>query len=287
MSENGVVVGVTGRDEDTAALRFAREHAALIGAEVTLVHAVHSKLPPPPPSPLQTSGPTTLESGRQIVRAAVEQYEAMAGEKPRTVVEEGVPAVVLTRLSESADLVVLGHRQLSTVRRLLTRSTTFAVAAHASCPVVAVPAGFSSTAGSQDVVTLGAHEKGIPDRVLRTALAVASKRGARLRVVHAWRREGEYDDLIAGRTSDDWTSAVEEALRKSAQRFADEYPGVSIEVVVQHAWPAEALVEASRSSALLVLGRHQSDPPLPQRLGSLARVVLDHAEGPVMVVPAT
>jgi nucleotide-binding universal stress UspA family protein len=284
MSHNGVVVGVTGRDEDFAALRFAAEHAALIGAEVTLAHAVHTTLPPPPPSPFQASG-LTLESGQQIVRAVAEQYEALAGQKCRKVVERGVPAVVLTRLSESADSVVLGHRHLSAVGRLVTRSTTFAVAAHASCPVVAVPAGFSSTAGSQDVVTLGAHEKGIPDRVLRTALEVASQRGARLRVVHAWRLEGEYDDLITGRAYEDWTSTVEEGLRTSGERFADEYPEVSLEAVVQHAWPAEALVEASRSSTLLVLGRHDSAPPLPLRLGSLARVVLDHAEGPVVVVP--
>jgi nucleotide-binding universal stress UspA family protein len=193
--------------------------------------------------------------------------------------------VVLSRLSESADLVVLGHRHLSAARRMLTRSTTFSVAAHAHCPVVAVPTRSSQRVGHRDVVTVGAHEHGIPEHVLRTAFEIAAGRGAGLRVLHAWHLDPEYDDIVTGRVRDDWAARVRADLLGAAERLADEFPKVDIEAEVQHQWPAEALVEASGSSQVLVVGRHHTPPHLPVRLGSLVRVVLDRAEGPVLVVP--
>jgi nucleotide-binding universal stress UspA family protein len=284
MNEHGVVVGVTMGGDDTAVLRFAADEAARTGAIVTLVHASYLPLPPLPPSPMQTSLPA-LDVGRAVVRAAAQRYKELTGEKCRTLAEEGPPAVVLVRLSETADLIVLGHRHMSAVRRIVTRSTAFTVAAHAHCPVVTVPTASILSSEADEVVTLGAHEKSVPEALLRAALDVASRRHARLRVIHAWRLDPEYDDIVSGRVGGEWTAKVEEELLKAARRLADEFPKVVVDAEVLHQWPANALVEASRTSSVLVVGRHQTLPHLPMRLGSMTRTVLDRAEGPVMVVP--
>jgi nucleotide-binding universal stress UspA family protein len=102
--------------------------------------------------------------------------------------------------------------------------------------------------------------------------------------VHAWKLDPAYDDIITARDPE-WRRAGEAALTASLEQMTDQYPGVPVEVEVRHQWPADALVELSATSNLLVVGRHSHHAPAPQRLGSIARAVLRSAKCPVMVVP--
>ena len=287
-TRHGILVGVSGPEENTAALRWAAEASAATGAAVTLVHVLNPVVPPPPPSILMTTEPLR-DAGKHLLRDAVAEYEAIADGTCSSVLEEGHAASILAQLSSEADLVVLGHRHLSSVRRLITWSTTTPVAAHARCPVVAVPTPGPSEAGLADDgitwVTVGVHETGTPQTVLEAAFHAAATYGHRLRLVHAWRMDPVYDDMIVARIGEDWRERVAEEIREATEPLTAKYPDVAVEVRVEHQWAADALADLAASSALLVVGRHGHHPPLPDRLGSVARTVLHRAPCPVMVVP--
>ncbi len=55
-----------------------------------------------------------------------------------TIAAEGQPANVLLKISEGADLLVVGSRGLGGFRELLLGSVSQQCAQHASCPVVII-----------------------------------------------------------------------------------------------------------------------------------------------------
>lgn len=290
-TEHGILVGVSSPDENPAAMRWAARHSALTGTPVTLVHVLNSVVPPPPPSILMASE-SLLDAGRHLLKDAVAQYEAIGGECD-SVLREGHAASVLTQLSADADVVVLGHRHLSSARRIITWSTSTATAAHARCPVVAVPTPEQAPEQDPDAtsseqirwVTVGVHEQGTPSSVLRAGFEAASTYGYRLRLVHAWRLDPVYDDMIVARVGDDWRENMAEQIRLAAEPLSEKYPEVGVEVRVEHQWAPDALADLAASSALLVVGRHSHRPLFPDRIGSVARTALHRATCPVMVVP--
>jgi nucleotide-binding universal stress UspA family protein len=282
-----ILVGVTGAGENTPALRWAARDAAATGRGVTLVHVVRQVMPPPPPSVLLTSEPL-LEAGRQVLRRVVAEYRDLTDEDCESVAEVGHPGRVLSELSQDADFVVLAHRRLSPLRRVLTWSTTVSAAAHAHCPVVSVPSTWSAEAGEDEAarewVTVGIHENGTPVPVLEAAFEAAAARGLRLRALHAFRMPTQYDEIMR-RSAPWWELWAQEQLRTEVQPVADKYPDVEVDLVVSHEWPADALSRRATTSQLVVVGRHGQHPSLPQRIGSVARTALTITGCPVMVVP--
>ena len=96
----------------------------------------------------------------------------------------------------------------------------------------------------------------------------------------------------------DW-AAREAALRGSPLRIVaaaallprllDEwrakYPDVPVSQEVVHGHPGRALVGLSARGDLVVVGRHAKHPGLPGA-GSVRHAVLNHAHGPIAVVPS-
>jgi len=134
------------------------------------------------------------------------------------------------------------------------------------------------------VITAGVHGDGGPTEVLEAAFAAASVHGCSVRLVHGWRLEPAYDDIIAGRDAL-WTSVIEADLTTATTDLRAKYTDVAVRTEVRHDWPADVLVRAANDSDRLVIGRHHGLPVLPARLGSLARAAIDHAERPVVIVP--
>lgn len=282
-----ILVGVTGRNENTAALRWAADEAAVTHAGVTLVHVVQP-LPAPPPSMLIAADPP-MSLGLELMREAVAEFgEVTGGQDCRSMVHAGSPARVLTDLSEGAALLVLAHRHLRGTCRVVTFSTTASVAAHAHCPVVAVPVDWQPPAEQRKWVTVGVPEGGAHASVLQAAFEAAAARRCTLRVVHAWRAEPRYEQVtLPGATTAQWDSHLREQVSEAVEPLADKYPDVPVDIVVRHQWPADALTELQSTSALLVVGRHGSISPFSGRLGSLARAVLRGTGCPVMIVPVS
>jgi nucleotide-binding universal stress UspA family protein len=287
ISETGagpILVGVTGAQENTEALRFAVAAARSGGQGITLVHAVAPLMPPPPPN-IVTFDDNWAEVGSSIATDVHRELEALLGGAQVTIstsVHHGPPGATLAELSKKASMVVLQHRDLSRLHRLVTGSTVTAVAAHAHCPVVSVPSrGFDRS--PTGVVTAGVHQDAEPRQVLETAFAAASARRASLRVLHAWHVPDGYSDALVEKPQ--WSRHSEGLIKAATADLQEKYPDVRLRVEARHNWPADALAQASAASDLLVVGRHGAPLGFPSRLGSIARAMIMHAACPVEIVP--
>ena len=288
-ADHGIVVGITGQEENSASLHWASEEARRTGRRITLVHVVTPILPPPPPSAMLASASPAPDLGRRtLVEVELELADVTRGEVPcDSMLVEGHPARVLVDASKNADLVVTGHRPRHGRGRIRTSSTAISVAAHAHCPAVTLPDAWQPGPAGQAPgwVTVGVHETGAPPAVLEAAFRSASLRGAPLRLVHAWRVDSAYDDIIRRRVEADWADRIEAEMMRAAEPVMTRYPEVKVDAVALHQWPADALADLAPTSDLLVVGRHGSRSWLPQRIGSIARTAIATAACPVLVVP--
>lgn len=280
-----IVVGVTGPGEEQGALRFAAACAERDHAEVVLVHAYEATHSAPPPSVLLTYAPVE-DVAKRVVTAVGEEFEDITrgAVEFRTLVVEGAPAAALVDLSHQARMVVVQHRRTSALGRLFVGSTARGAAAHASCPVVSVNADWTPADPPGDVV-VGLDEEGMPPEVAEAGYAWAAATGAPVRIVHAWRLDPAYDDLIPVGAVPEWRKGQKEVLASAVARLTERHPEVPQALEVRHHWPADVLVDDSQVASLVVVGRHRSHRWGPRRLGSIAGTVLREARSPVMVVP--
>lgn len=279
-----ILVGVTGAGENTDALNFALSQARTLGVGITLVHALHPTLPPPPPSVLITGDDWRDLGGRILAEAREELEQLLDGESLSVskVVRHGHPGAVFADLSKDASMIVLQHRDLSRLHRIVTGSTVASVASHAHCPVVSVSPG----RGDRSVttrITAGLHGDGGPREVLEAAFATASNQRCSLRLIHAWHLARAYDDVVTDHAG--WIADDKARITAEATEVATKYPKVTVEIDVRHDWPVDVLINAAEKADLLVVGRHGGLTLTPPRLGSITRTVVAHAASPVMIVP--
>lgn len=285
------VVVALGDQPADAALSFAVAEAQRLGCGVHLLHVVHS-LPQGPELVLVQS--VDVEAvGRQSLHDALEHCRRLAREDTRitgrlllgTVVHELVEAVGDV---EDARMVVVQHRDLSRVRRLVSRSTTNGLAARLRVPLVSVPAGWTGppeTGDGRTVVTAGVDSPERSDAVLRAAVDAARSYGARLELVHSWCLPGYHDDPALARVHGEQLGKQEAVdIRDRLDTLGLDLEGVEVEVDATDEPPAERLVRASRTSCLMVLGRHDPVVPLGSHLGPVAGAVLREAACPVLLV---
>jgi nucleotide-binding universal stress UspA family protein len=80
-------------------------------------------------------------------------------------------------------------------------------------------------------------------------------------------------------------AAAQEAIAKSASEIGEAQP-TSITVAAFSGFPAQALIEASRSADLIVMGSRGTGGFNTLRLGSISSQVVHHAACPVVIVPS-
>ncbi len=286
-TQGTVVVGVTGPGRETAALRFAAAIARREGAEVVLAHAFDAHLFVPPPGVLLTYAEAS-DVAQWIGKEVGEELEQLTqgAVRSRTLVVAGAPARVLADLGRGARFVVVQHWQRHLLDRLFVGSTVNGLAAHCACPVISVPEEWEPSGDDQPVgeVVVGVHEGGVPRQALTAAFDWAAATGAPLRVVHAWRMDPAYDDIITTRVADEWRAGQLHDLATAVRGLQEQHAEVTVELEVRHQWPTEVLADATDAASMVVVGRH-AHGWAGEHLGSVARTVLREARGPVMVVP--
>lgn len=122
--------------------------------------------------------------------------------------------------------------------------------------------------------------------LLSAGFEQASARQTSLVVLHAWWLASGYDVAVVDDTMRrGWTARAESSLTPAIEELKAEYADVQATIRVQHAPPAEAILDAAEQSELLVLGRRHHLLPLGSHLGPVARATLNHSACPVLMVP--
>ncbi|WP_317634087.1 universal stress protein [Kitasatospora sp. DSM 101779] len=279
-----VVVGVDGSAESSAAAEWAARQARRSGRALRMVHAGGpeaplAEQPGDPAEPL----PEPVRVLRDRLLDTLPDLEIHCEHVP------GSPAHALVAAGEREGLLVLGSRGRGGFAGLLVGSVAVRAATLAACPVVLVRPGAEGRGASGDVVV--GVEGGRPcDEVLAFAFEQAAELGTGLRALESLTVPAGPYVTDAPMAQPEIRESMAEAetlrLRDALARWREKYPEVGAEAEVT-GWPAgRALVEASRSAALVVVGRRTPRLlPAAPRLGGTAHAVLHHAHGPVAVVP--
>jgi nucleotide-binding universal stress UspA family protein len=281
-----IVVGVDGTDSSLQAVRYGVQEALRAGCALRLVHAMPQDVPMPRMLPSMT-GDTFEEVGHRVVSHARQlAYDLTDGRlMVETVVRPGSRKHVLREESQNGCLVVVGHRQRSLRGQVFTGSTTSGVAAHASCPVVAVPAGWKG-GDAYGRVVVGVEDVHYARDPLALGFVRAAARHARLTVLHAWQLQSPYSDILADRIDRDrWVETTTWAINEVLEEWREAYPNVVTEVDVRHDFAIPALVAVSEHADLMVLGRHGHGVLVDFHLGSVARSTIGQSYCPVEIPP--
>ncbi|MEV7194234.1 universal stress protein [Streptomyces sp. NPDC093510] len=283
-----LIVGVDGSPASLRALDWAVDEAERRGTPLRVVYASSWEWYEGHEPSFGIGGDSVQASADHIVDRAVEHARRRApAVDVRGTVQPEDPAAALIRASGGAWVVVVGSRGRGRLTGLLLGSVSLSVAARAASPVVVVRDTEGDRAPAAGQITVGVGEPGESAAAVAFACDVAARRGATLRAVHAWRcpahetparpRTAELTDPHQRRALEELDEALREPLR------AHDALVVRREAPEGHA--RAALLDAARTSDLLVVGAHRREGQLGMQLGPVSHAVLHHAACPVAVVP--
>ncbi|WP_395297651.1 universal stress protein [Kitasatospora hibisci] len=283
-----VLVGVDGSPESTAAAHWAAEEALRRGAPLRLVHVW----------PWLTDGRSALADADSLPAGALRMLAEIAGTlrtghpgldaHTDVVLDAAVDGLVAA--AEAAGLLVLGSRGLGGFTGLLLGSVSRATVARSSSPVVVVrpaEAQAGAATGAVPEVLVAVDVQAPNEAVLAFAFEEAQLRGARVRAVHGWDLPPAFA-AVGFVPSPPETAELQgleaKALTEALADWRERYPGTEVVEEVRLG-PARAVVEASETAELVVIGRRRRPHDFGPRLGRVAHAVLHHAQAPVAVVP--
>lgn len=231
-----------------------------------------------PRTPLPTEA-----DGRHLLEIAARRAEHLApGLKVATEFVTGSAAVLLTRLSGEARLLVVGHRD-DAMNRQSWGSTAAYLAHHSACPLL-VHRGGTSDRGP---VVLAASARAIGTATVACAFEEAALAGTRLVAVHAWTPPAAPDSVsprrgagLVARTDAD------RLLTGALADWAGRYPEVTVErLLVSDVDIAYTVDRASRRGRLLIAGIGRTGRFAELLYGSPGSALSSQAACPVLLVP--
>jgi nucleotide-binding universal stress UspA family protein len=283
----GIVVGVDGSPASDVASCWAARDAAMRNIPLTVVSVVTTPTATYPPVPYPDSLGVWLEDkGRKAAAHAVKIAEdAMPTDRKVVCKSEVVfstPVQALVKMSDEAEMVVVGSSGKGMLARGVLGSVSSSVVQHANCPVAVVRDEDPLMPDPQHApVLLGVD--GSPASELATEIAFdeASRRGVDLIALHAWS-----DVPILELPGLDWEELLAEESRSFAERLAgwhERYPDVTVQRMIVCDEPARQLVEKSESAQLVVVGSHGRGGLSRMMLGSVSNKVVHSVRMPVIV----
>ncbi len=289
MAAKPIVAGTDGSEESLRAVEWAAREAALRGAPLRIVAAAET-----PPGMISRAGPGEPERVTDILLTERDQALAAAAERAAKAAHgvlidtdqlTGAPAQALTESGSGALMLVLGSRGRGAFTALLLGSASRYVASHASCPVVVIR---DEAPAPHGLVGVGVADLDHCGDALTFAFEEASLRKASLLAVHAWHTP-QSDISRAGQMFTESSGhAAADAGRHLTALLDDwraKYPDVTVSQEVMHGHPGRALIGLSARADLVVIGRRAGHHGLPGP-GSVRHAVLNHAHGPVVIVPS-
>lgn len=272
MTAKPIVAATDGSEHSLLAVEWAAREALLHGAPLRILSV--AAMPPrmlAEPEDLTdiATVASVLRRNRDVALTAAADRAATAAPGVRIETEDlnGQPAQAITDSGSGALMLVVGSRGTGTFAAMLLGSVSRYAASHASCPVVVIRDEPPSPRG---LVGVGLSEFDTAAAALTFAFEEAAARKASLTAIHATEAMAEDDGQLAELLAD-W------------QR---KYPEVPASRKIVHGHPGQVLVELSARADLVVIGRRARRTGLPGP-GAARHAVLEHAPGPIAVVPST
>ena len=314
-----IVVGVDGSNASRNALRFAIGEAKALGRSIRVVGAytvpsvaaatIDVSYVPIDDSAVRSSVTTVLKEAAAEVKAADVPVEA--------IIEIGDAAGVLVEESKQASLTVVGSRGRGGFAGRLLGTVSSALPAHSACPTIVVPVGWtpettgearpsssrpvhSSADGpierSEETdtvpgidyagqVVVGVDSLGRESPALWEAAHIAMRRNSPLHIQAVitttvigpeWiPSQGDLERLIQEGT---------DKLEAARAAIVEKHPDLDVRWTLFDGQPAEVLVRASDTCAILVIGSRGRGGFAGLLLGSTSQSVLPYSAAPTMVV---
>lgn len=269
-----IVVGYDGSPESDVAFAWAVSAAALEHRRVwaLIVDDVHEG---------QWSLPS--REGEHEVVAHAERMLKESGAQGTVECRPGPIVPELLAAARDASILVVGSHGRGRVAEAVIGSVSQHVARHAPCPVVVVR---ESAAPSASRIVVGIDGSGGSAAALDFACRRAELTGEVVVAVRAWSvgavavdRRGQLPDALGSRLEDN-----EVLLSESVAGVCTEHPDVTVLQETIPVAPAQALVDASTTASLLVVGSRGRGAFTGMLLGSVSHEVLCRAHCPVAVV---
>jgi nucleotide-binding universal stress UspA family protein len=290
MKAGVIVAGTDGSDQSLRAVEWAAREAGLRGATLRIM-SVPALLPRMPWRKAPEGTPETVADmiikshEHALAWAAGRAAEVAPDLTVETALLPGQPAPALAEAAGGASMLVVGSRGGGGFAALLLGSVSRYVATRAECPIVVVRE--DNMAVHREIV-VGVRDLDQPSAI-GFAFEEASLRKARLRAVHAWQWFLPEMRLTGterpGADAEEITPDMAEWLAGVLSFWREKYPEVDVIEDVVHASPARVLAGSSARADLIVLGRNtDGDSPRPGA-DPVLHAVLNHAHGPVLIVP--
>jgi nucleotide-binding universal stress UspA family protein len=287
METKPVVVGVDGSEESLLAAEWAAMEAKRHGLPLRIVSAP-AMLPPMrarQASPAMAADTLRGVSERVLEGAAARAEKVALALEITTGLLSGPPALAIAGSGSGAAMLVVGARGAGGFAAMLLGSVSRFAAARATCPVIVVRQ--ASMAVHQEVA-VGTRDPQGSSAALTFAFEEAAVRHANLVVVHAWswfppalRAPVNQHALDAPVHPEQISAEAARNLSAALDGWREKYPDVRVRHDVVRGHPARMLASYSYRADLVVIGRH-GDPGI----GSIQHALLDHARGPVAIVPS-
>ncbi|MFZ4265291.1 universal stress protein [Streptomyces arboris] len=294
-----VTVGMDESPESLAAALWAAEEASLLDVPLHLIHV--EEWPVTAEVPV-LSAESLVERYETLLRATADRVRAdRPGLDVTTEMARGRAPAELTAAANEAEVTVLGSRGLGGVVGFLIGSVSLAVVGRARRPVVLVRSGSASSgagsgdpdpgsgsgSGSGSGIVLGVDIEQPCDPLLAFAFGEAARRDEELRIVHSWSPPpaAGYTAILNPSVGSGLGQKAAEGLAGMVGPWRSKFPAVRVTEQAVVGPAAAALVDASRSAGLLVVGRRSRRSPVGPHLGHVAHAAIHHSPAPVAVVP--
>jgi nucleotide-binding universal stress UspA family protein len=298
-----IVVGVDGSEESMQAAEWAAMEAKRHSSPLRIVSAPAVM---PRIRASHAAAETVAVALRRITARALEtavarSEEVAPGVRVTTGLLSGPAALAVAGSGSDASMLVVGARGTGGFAAMILGSVSRYAATRAPCPVVVVR---QETMAVHREVAVGIRDPQDATETLAFAFEEAAARDADLVAVHAWfwfpsalslpsapSATGEGAWL---RPADPDQISVEATrnLTAALDKWRDKYPNVRVRPDVIRGHPGRVLASYSARADLVVLGRHgpagagSAGPgSAGPGIGSTLHAVLDHAHGPVAIVP--
>ena len=288
-----IAAGYDGSAPAAAALEWAALEAKRTGAVLRVISVVHH------PGLLTGTQETTpmlpaklLNRVHDLVaEGASRARKILDSERVETQIVIGAAAAALVCATHSVRLLVVGNRGRSEVVSTVLGSVSFAVTAHAHCPVVVVAEG-AVLLGPQHGVVVGVDGSKAGTVALDLAADVAAHAGAALRVICAWDLPAAdswaYAYWETASPDTDWARTQHDAAARvvatAAERSSSRHRGLVVAGEALQGQAGDVLGSASRNAGLVVVGSRGLGGFSGLVLGSVSHHVIHSCACPVMVV---